>query len=324
MFSHNNYIKYGLNKGKFWAKYGRCEREPMSYRDECINAADLIYESTEKKILIHFSGGIDSEVVCRSFLEAKRPFEVCIWRYNDRLNEHDINYAFKFCKEYNIKYNIIDINIIEFINQDLSNHNWWSNISKYMMEQNDGYQILGDGHVNFNHNPLNASYILPVILHTRFYQGEKLEAKTYEVFAESQYGDIESHMKEGCSGFFHYTPELMLSAIRDEYIQNWLGYCDLKNIDPKKLYPVIHHLTKRITFVSGKEYLETLNLNCTMHMRPFIMYKHWPELEMRPKYTGIDKIRPLIIKKLNEFGEKNPYPRIAFIPVDELIEGLEP
>lgn len=323
MFSHDNYIKYGWDKGKFYVKYGRCKREPMSFRNECINAADLIYDSTEKKILIHFSGGIDSEVVCRSFLEAKHPFEVCIWKYEDGLNEHDIKYAIKFCKKYDIKYTVVELNIIEFIKQDLPNHHWWSNVSKHMIEQNDGYQILGDGHVNFNHDPLNASYIPPVLLHTRFYQGEKLEAKTYKVFAESQHADITSHMEEGCSGFFHYTPELMLSFIRDEYIQNWLGYCDLRNINPKKLYPLLHPKTKKTTFLLGRKYVEILNVNCTLDIRPFVKYKHWPELEFRPKYTGIDKIRPLVIKKLDEFGERDSYPQMVFIPADEFIEGLE-
>ena len=142
------------------------------------------------------------------------------------------------------------------------------------------------------------------------------------MFAESQHADITSHMKEGCSGFFHYTPELMLSFIRDEYIQNWLEYCDLKNINPKKLYPSLHPETKEITFLLGREYVDTLNVNCTLDIRPFVKYKHWPELEVRPKYTGIDKIRPLIIKKLDEFGEKNPYPQMVFIPAYEFIEGL--
>jgi len=323
MFSHNNYIKHGWDKGKFWIKYGRCEREPLSFRDECIIAADKIYNSTEKKILIHYSGGIDSEVVCRSFLEAKRSFEVCIWRYNDNLNKHDIDYAFKFCKKYDIKYNVIDIDIIEFLNQDMPNHNWWTNLAVHMIKQNDGYQILADGHVNFNHDPMNAIFIPPVLLHTRFYQGEELEAKTYALVTESQYPYIESYMEEGCSGLFHYTPELMLSAIKDDYIQNWLDYCDLKNIDSKKLYPLLHPHTKKLELLSGEEYLKILDVNCTLDIRPFIMYKYWVESEVRPKYTGIDKIRPLVIKKLIEFGEKNLYPQIAFIPVNEVIEGLQ-
>jgi hypothetical protein len=354
-FCHKNFIKYGWGNqtyghrtssdAKFWIKYGRCDTEPLDFRSECRRAVKLINETTEKKILVHFSGGIDSEIICKSFYESNIPFEVCIWVYDNNLNIHDIAYALKFCKEYNIRYNILQLDIVKFIKFDMFRvcrqkyfcHSWWSNMAKYAISQNDGYQILGDGHVNFNHDPLGLersrtpSYIPPVLLHTKYYQGEDLEAKTYKVFGESQHAEILSYMeqtgKEGCSGFFYYTPELLLSFIRDEFIQNWLEYCDLKNLSEKIWYPMMCHETRVPSYVTGRRLQEELNINCTLDIRPFVKYKYWHELQLRPKFTGIDKIRPMIIKQLDRFGKKYPHNspgnEMVFIPAEDFIRGLE-
>jgi len=88
---HNNYIKYGWGNNLydkrrnaediFWFKFGKCTQEPMSWRQECVRAADLIYQSTDKQIVINFSGGIDSEIICMSFLLAEHPFKVHICKF---------------------------------------------------------------------------------------------------------------------------------------------------------------------------------------------------------------------------------------------------
>lgn len=355
-FSHNNYIEYGWGeqlygyrrntKDKFWFKFNKCTQHPLDFRSECIRAVKLIYESTEKKILIHFSGGIDSEIICRAFIEANLPFEVCIWRYNHKINQHDIEYAIRFCKEYDIKYTFFDMDILSFIQIDVFDifkqkffcHCWWSNVAKYVMSQMDGYQILGDGHLNLNHDPLGLngfnkpSYIPPVLIPTKYYKSPPvLEAKTYKIVAESQHPEILSYLeqvgKEGCTGFFFYTPELLMSYIKDSFIQDWLKYCSLDKIEDNKQYPIICPDTKKHIFVKGKDFIKNLNTNCTLDIRQHIEYKHWPELKHRPKYVGIDSIRSIRMAQSEEFGESYPHNspgnEIVAILADKFIRDLE-
>ena len=78
--TYKNHFKFGYNSDWYnlrqseediWhIKYGRCERDPLDFRSECVNAAKLIRESTNLPIYVCFSGGVDSEIVVRSFMEA--------------------------------------------------------------------------------------------------------------------------------------------------------------------------------------------------------------------------------------------------------------
>lgn len=354
-FCHNNYIKYGWgnqlygrrqkDEDKFWFQFGKCEKEPQDFRTECIRAAKLIYESTEKKLVVHFSGGIDGEIVCRSFLENKIPFEVCIWKYKDNLNEHDINFTFKFCKEYDIPFKVLELDIINFLQKEMYeryNHKffcpfWFTNLSKWAIEQTNGYQIFGDGNLYFNHDPLGINavkkpvYIPPTPFHPSCYSPPPvLENKTYKIIVEAQHGETTSFMeeigKEGCQGFFHYTPELLLSYIRDDMIKDWLNYCKLNPLPKDRKYPTISQKNRMHVWVEAEEYIDSLMANCTLNIRPHIKYKYWPELEVRPKYNGLEKIRTISISEVKKLASKYPYNspgnEIIAILADDFIEGI--
>jgi len=43
---------------------------------ECINTAKFIRASTDKELIVANSGGLDSEIVCRSFIAAEIPIRV--------------------------------------------------------------------------------------------------------------------------------------------------------------------------------------------------------------------------------------------------------
>lgn len=288
MFCHNNYIKYGWgnqlygvrqnDSDKFWFKFGACTQEPMSFRDECIRAAKLLYEGTEKKILVHFSGGIDSEIICRSFLLLNIPFEVCIWKYEANLNAHDIVYAIKFCKEYNIKYKFFEIELIDSILYDKYRHNKYHvpfyslTIRKKAIENNSGYQIMGNGHVFLINDPLNKKnkYFKPMSLLIKdSIINEIYEPKTYAIISEQKHvNHIDEFNKEGTSNFFYYTPELLASFFQDDLVDN----CDFKKLKKN------------------------------------IQYKHWPEMEIRPKYTGADLFEKTLIKRhIEKVSKEFPY-----------------
>lgn len=304
MFCHNNYIKYGWGDqlyglrqrdgDKFWFKFGSCTQEPLDFRSECIRAAKLLYEGTEKKILVHFSGGIDGEIICRSFLKNNIPFEVCIWKYDADLNAHDIKYAVKFCKEYNIKYNFFEISLIESILHSKYNDRYHVpfysiTIRKKAIEANSGYQIMGDGYSFLIHDPLGGQnrYFNPMSLYIKDnIISETYDAKPYAIISEQKHANhisfIKDIGKEGTVNFFHYTPELVMSILEDDLTQNWIKNCHTRN-------PKYH-------------------TNGTCNFKQEIKYKHWSELEVRPKYTGADLFEKTLIKRhIEKVSKKFPY-----------------
>ena len=93
----------------------------------------------------------------------------------------------------------------------------------------------------------------------------------------------------------------------------------LEQVKNNKLYPTL--VNKYPTFVPGNEYTKNLRLNYSETPRPMVLYKHWPELKIRPVYSGVDKISHLVYEKIKTF--KPEYPQMCFFPAEEFIESLE-
>jgi hypothetical protein len=64
------------------------------------------------------SGGIDSEVMVRTFKDLGITHNTFIFRYEDDLNIRDINSSIQICEALNIPYKIIDFNLSKFYEQD--------------------------------------------------------------------------------------------------------------------------------------------------------------------------------------------------------------
>jgi len=274
-YTYKNHFKFGYNNNYFnqrtshddiWnVKYGRCEKFPLDFRSECVRAAKLIRKSTTKDIYVLLSGGVDSEIVARSFIEADIPITCLIARFNEDMNEHDISYAFDFCIEYNQIYEVMDIDIFDFWQNQLYQY---AEISKcispqlllpmWLSDQVDGYTIIGAGECYMVQNS-DCEFEL--------WEKEKIS---------SWYRHYMLNDKEGCPGFFQYTPELMLSFIYE--IQN--------NIQHK-----------------GEGY-------STYYEKNKIYHRYWEDLKERNIYTGFEKFenidynlyRPYLEKK---FGDNN-------------------
>lgn len=68
---------------------------------------------------ICFSGGIDSQIMLQCFLRSSVKFNVIIMRFEDDLNLHDIKTATEFCSKHNISYTFLDLNVIDFLENEL-------------------------------------------------------------------------------------------------------------------------------------------------------------------------------------------------------------
>ena len=316
-FTHNNHLKFGWGDGLYnfnnkdqqvWMEFGRAEYIPTSFKDECLRAARLIGEAADKPILVLLSGGVDSEVTARCFLEAGVPFEVVTANiiYNGKIvNDNDTKYTTAFIEKFNLTAHSIDIDLIDDI----------VNRSKEISATNDPsepYYRVSLVFLNiltvcekFCENYYCVTGAGNVVMDTY---------RTHRQTAQKQARDIKYglYVKNACTvsaastyevayrqsvnltRFFCYTPELFLAWVLEPDVQHWIKY------------------EKALMGPHG-----WMNSNVA---KSFVLYKIWPDMEVRPKLSGWENMQ--------EFLELNDsyYDDTSFvkIPIDDFLDMLLP
>lgn len=218
--SHGNHFRFGYNgqaftlrqksQDKWWVNYGTCTRWPENFRQECLEAARLIRASTDQQIWVLFSGGVDSEVALRSFVESGIDVNAAILRFNGGINEHDISYAFETCKQLNVKSRVFELDLHRFWQNDYQPYAARTRCvspqlltTMYLADQVPGYPVIGSGECLLVHE--NGQWDL--------WEKEKI-ASWYRHFLILE--------RAACPGFFQYTPELMLSYLIDPMVVKFI------------------------------------------------------------------------------------------------------
>lgn len=163
IFSESNWYtwQYGDNpvNGRqvpnaiFKTNYGKCHDQIGTYKEELIKVASSTVDHFQnQKLILLFSGGSDSEVVLRSYLNINYPIEVIIYRYENDFNLYDVSYAVTICNILNVKYKIVDFNLKTFFENDAERYAELSEIDRpaalpylHFLEVADGIPILGQG-----------------------------------------------------------------------------------------------------------------------------------------------------------------------------------
>ncbi len=308
-YTKNNRFKFGYDyknwytnrissKQKFVTEYGNAETDLTSWRHANVMAAKEIHRAAkDQKIWVLYSGGIDSEVCLKSFLEAKVPIEIAIMKYENDFNLHDINYALNFCKKQNLPYKLFNLNISQF----------WGSKEMYEIvdlchcvspqlaaclwlgEQVDGIPVIAQGDpylkkiVSKDYVPGLSPY-LPTPWH--YVESDRLcSLFRYFMFRK----------RPAVPAFFQYIPEQMLSFIKYN----------------KLLQELINNR------IEGK--LGTRTSKFQMYL------EEYPELEVRPKLHGFEQFEDLHSKYRHELAQKFPLADEDFtIPVESMISLLMP
>ncbi len=232
--------------------------DTRSFHSECVRAASLISaQAGQKRILIAMSGGMDSEVVARSFLEAKVPFEAVIFRYENESNLHDIKSAVDFCNSNNLKINFVDINVLEFLDtgEYLDFTSLYNCNSPLFSVHLEACKHLKNDFVIFSGSA--PVLRLPPLVHRNFHSLDRfyIIKNTIENFVQTEF-PIENSFcydhffaknhSEGVSNFFLYTPELILSSLKlgDPLLQ----FHEVQHFSPKnphKDFDMVTHFQSR-------------------------------------------------------------------------------
>lgn len=225
-YTKNNHIKYSLDSS-FTFSHGKVLSH-LSWRDECKNVAQNLYDIHKDKLVIMLSGGIDSEVVLHSFISNGIFPKVVVLRYERMLNLHDINYALRICASRGITPTIIDVNVQDFFKTKLLDFAQFTkcsspqlNLLMYYADKIDGIPIIGAG----------ENYLVRK-------EGKKEIYDLEEARVVSMYKFFQSKSREAIPAFFQYTPQIMISYLQKESVYRWAetakqqGYINSKKIKP--------------------------------------------------------------------------------------------
>lgn len=260
-FGYDNewYVPRTSRHQKWVCDYGRAS-EQLSIKEANRTAALKIQENANgMPIYLLLSGGADSEVAARSFIDAGVSFTAAILKYkvlgnNSTINHEETKYADALCEKYNITKNEFILYPEKFWNSD--EYREITTISQtrspqlactmWLAKQLDGFVVLGQG----------------------------------EPFIYRQFGDWWFRERElivswykfwmftgivGAPGFHQYTPEQTLAYLTD---------------------PLVVELINDPTPSSTDGPVSNADIKHALYQ------KHYPdsELESRKKYTGFENL----------------------------------
>lgn len=276
-----NYKLDNQNK-KIEFSFNPITREPLSFSSEVIEAARICKEKANGKIVLCFSGGIDSEIVCRALRYVGANFTAITFVYNNWYNHYDINQSIKTYDELGLPKRLIEMDIEHIIDYKIDEYHsqgyHGNNIYRFMQlefikkayEFGD-YPIICSGEQRFCLKNLDDDIMIShnTVLHYANKQNET------GVFISAGSTNVLEYMKEnnlnGNPYFLYTTPELIAS-----YQQ----------------IPIIDFSLKQKNFYS--------NPAITYGMKNIAYHNLWPDLRMRNKSNGFDGIKSEYEKKYTE------------------------
>lgn len=304
--SKNNHLVWGYNGlpetkrntpyDKFFIQFGKIEKE-QTFRDSCIQSAIEISEcasKNNKKPLVFFSGGIDSESIIYSFLLSSRDFSIAHIRYNPSLNDHEYEYVKKISKKYNLDIIFFDVDV-----------------EKFLLDPNTFDLAVRDNSIMIElhlltciTNEIKDRYF-PVLDHPGTYlyrENTNINEignwfyKDYEHLM-FYYNHCVNEKMHGCPSFFHWSPEILFSFLNDSLVQR---------------------------LVTGKILGKVTNRTSTLPLYQSTFPEYY--FEPRLKFTGHEYISKDIINTLNfRLYSRLKYDRHSGqrYQIDELIKILK-
>lgn len=220
-YTHSNYYSFGYDdetyntrqneNSVFWCNFSPAVNNHGSFHEECIKAAKLIRSKTSDDLYVLFSGGMDSELVLRSFIDAGIEVNAITVEFEGGLNEHDILWSRKFCQDHQINHIIKKLNIEDFWKNSLFEYasavqcnSPQFPVTMWLVDQTPGFPIIGSGDSDIRRKEGTNNFVFN-------------ERENYLTL----YMHFVRRQREGVPAFFQYTPELLLSFFEDPILQKY-------------------------------------------------------------------------------------------------------
>lgn len=262
---------FGLRKtdqDRWWCEYGDPLRAFGKWRFEnSMTALEITSKAREigKKPLLFFSGGIDSEVMVRSFMEVVETdeFNIAIIVFDEMENLHDVSYAISFCNTHGLAYHTLVVSIMDYWHRrveagggdsDPTKLAYTAHIAKSFSPQLCTSISCGFNAINQNHE------WLPVFGGGECHlvrRGEQWYLSEKERIAAFYRAPINQDVPM-IPAFFQYNPENAMSFMMSDSVQNMVR-----------------------------------NVPCesTTEVKYGLYQESYPDLLWRPKFTGFERLQ---------------------------------
>ncbi len=303
VFGYNNIPfaeKINYDTAKFFGSYSKCTRVPSTFKQECINTALQVSQQAAELNRIPYiflSGGLDSEVVVRAFIDAGIEFKAISFRFDSNLSSHETHYIDKFSFKHMLDHDYYDIDPEWLLSQEAEEYFYQSQCSmsemlphmkliKHVWDNLNGFPVLGNGDL----------YVSKDISEEWIFDRSKLKYEwnyiEYEYILAWNRFAVKNKIL-GCLGFFMHNPEIVLGMIKEPEM-----YMCVTGQIP-------HKLSSRST-------------------KSVIYIKSWRDLEPRIKYHGSEKLGGRCIELNRHFGSLFKTTGKWQVPILEFISMLEP
>lgn len=236
--SFYQYLDLGDGKSIFSYDPGVSSSSRRTFREQAIITANEIREKTKDKIVILAGGGMDSEVVIKAFLLAGIEFSIVALDLMG-INNEELEHLDKFCRDHQLKYQKIHIDVLKFWENDLLS---FSEISQSISPQInallygaalvDGFIVMGDGEIAI----------------------QRKDGIFKEIWKESQ-NFSEWFLKSerpSCPSFFSYSADLELSIYGDPIVVDFVNagwiHLDSSHFDYARPFLYYHHFGTRMRY----------------------------------------------------------------------------
>ena len=298
-FTYNNHLKYSIGGKEFGFRKSGVEKYEVNvgtidkdyykknnYRSELLRITDLVYNDLGKDLVLFLSGGTDSEIVLRNFLEYGVKPRCVIIKFNDGYNASDVREALELTEELGVDLEIINFDIKDFFYsgeaRDFAEKIQCTQIT-YLMVYYHIYKlgmpaVMGGELLLSRHIDKNSNY-----WYYTFRENEDASAMRFSNFFNIPL----------VNEWFSYTPEIMLYFLESKFgVQEMLSdrykltSVSSKNDILRKLYPNVRKKTK----THGFEKLLAFNYECYKD----ILKDEYKRLEFSLDGIPLD----LVLKKL--------------------------
>ena len=294
-YTYDNHFKFGYNGEYFNHRQSKIDRwnvtygksrevdEVFDFHDAMNYTARVIYNSTFKQINVLMSGGIDSEMVARSFLNIGIKPRITIGAFKGFHNLHDISHAVVFCQNHDLKYDLIEVDVIKNLSGNAAFLDFYAEHGKcfspqlcttmFLMDRAVGLPILG-----------SAECLLE-------YDGTSWNMLEKERIA-SWYRFLIALNLEGVPGFFQYTPELMYRYLTHPLVTSMVHDCNITSSESIK-FDVYNYkfknLNRRLKFTG----YETIQLK-DKHARDLLkeLYVEYDDVCYTEYNTLLEMVKP--------------------------------
>jgi len=219
-YTHKNHFKFGYDQTWYvprtsryqtWqCQYGVAEDVTLTVKEANRRAALKIQQEATRlglDVYLLLSGGADSEVAARAFLDAGVPFTAAILKYKNDANKHESVFAYHLCKKYSIPVLEIELDPVAFFESEefdiitgiSQTRSGQLACTMWGAKQIPGYVVLGQG----------EPYLYRQFGKWWFREREMICSwYKYWVFSGVH----------GAAGFHQYTPDQMLAYLTDPII----------------------------------------------------------------------------------------------------------